>query len=61
MYLISEREKWLLERRRKDILLKDIAEAIGCSIALLSYYENGTKNLSAEKEKAYKEYIAKAP
>lgn len=41
----------------KDIRLREIAEYIGCSIALISYYEHGKVNMDDIKIFKYKKFI----
>ncbi|MEQ6356085.1 transcriptional regulator [Lysinibacillus sp. KCTC 33748] len=48
-----------LMRRQKQIRLTDIARHIGCSIALLSKYENNKVAMEANKVQKYKEFILK--
>ncbi|MGE6488930.1 helix-turn-helix domain-containing protein [Paenisporosarcina sp. NPDC076898] len=44
-------------RKRKRIKLKDIAEYIGCSISLLSRYENMSVCMDSDKVIKYERYI----
>lgn len=44
-------------RKRKRIKLKDIAEFIGCSISLLSRYENLSVHMDFNKAIKYEQYI----
>lgn len=46
-----------MKRIAKKITLKEIADEIGCSIALVSKYENEKRNMSSDKVKQYEEYI----
>lgn len=46
-----------LMRRQKGIKLSQIAEFIGCSVPLLSRYENNKVAMDSEKVKQYKEFI----
>lgn len=48
---------WSLKRKKK-IKNKDIAAAIGASQALVSLYMNGKCQISQEKERLLKEFIA---
>lgn len=48
---------WKMKRIAKKITLKEIADEIGCSIALVSKYENEKRNMSSDKVKQYEEYI----
>lgn len=53
---MNERERYTAIRRRNKIRLKDIADYVGCSIALLSKYENGLI-ISHDKVIKYKQFI----
>ena len=44
-------------RKRKRIKLKDIAEYIGCSISLLSRYENMSVCMDSDKVIKYERYF----
>jgi transcriptional regulator with XRE-family HTH domain len=55
--LYQEKMKYFLMRKQKKIRLKEIANYIGCSIALLSMYENNQLNIDPEKERKYVEFI----
>ena len=46
-----------MKRIAKKITLKEIADYIGCSVALISKYENKERNMSSDKVKQYEEYI----
>lgn len=54
---MTEREHYFLQRKRKKIKLHEIANQIGCSVALLSMYENGKTQISPDKERKYKQFI----
>lgn len=54
---LTEREKYILMRKRKKISLNELAQKIGCSISLLSKYENGKINIDQSKERKYKQII----
>ena len=54
---MNKREMMLLERRRKGIKLKELAEFIGVSIPMLSQFETGKKNLNPEFERMYDNFI----
>lgn len=47
----------LMTRRQKRITLKELSEHIGCSISLLSLYENNKVSLDTIKQQKYKQYI----
>ncbi|MET3658659.1 XRE family transcriptional regulator [Sporosarcina psychrophila] len=51
------RTEQFLMRRQKRIKLSEIAKYIGCSIALLSKYENNLVAMESIKVRKYKEYI----
>jgi len=44
-------------RRKKKITLKELAEYIGCSISLLSLFENEKVDMDAIKRQKYRQYI----
>lgn len=48
---------WKIQRMKKKITLREIAEKIGCSITLISKYENDERNMSIDKVKQYEKYI----
>lgn len=52
-----EVEKYFLMRRRKGITLKQVAKYVGCSVSMLSLYENGRCNMDVNKKVKYKEFI----
>lgn len=56
---MNEREEYLLKRKRKKIRLKQIADHIGCSVALLSRWETGGYGIAEEKKRKYKDFIEK--
>ena len=51
------KDELFLLRRKKKIILKDISNHIGLSIAALSRYENNILKLSSSNENQYKNYI----
>ncbi|UUZ84039.1 helix-turn-helix domain-containing protein [Paenibacillus sp. P26] len=53
----SPRQIFRIIRTHKKIKLKDIANAVGVSIQMISMYENERTNLHMEKEKIYRAYI----
>jgi len=55
--IIMEKDSLFLMRRKKKIVLREIAEHIGCSIAMLSLFENDKANLDLQKQILYKNYI----
>lgn len=54
---MSIKDMYIIERRKKKIRLRQLAECIGCSPSLLSRYETGDCEMDKEKVKKYKEYI----
>lgn len=44
--VLTEKEKFMLWRRRNNVKLKDIAKYIGCTEALLSMCETGKANIT---------------
>lgn len=55
--LYQDKMKYFLMRKQKKIRLKEIADYIGCSISLLSMYENNQLDIDTEKERKYIEFI----
>ena len=55
--LYQDKVKYFLMRRQKKIRLKEIAEYIGCSVSLLSIYENNQIDMDSDKERKYIEFI----
>lgn len=56
---MSTKELYIYKRRGLKIKLREVAKYIGCSISLISRYENNDINISDTKEYLYKEYIDK--
>jgi transcriptional regulator with XRE-family HTH domain len=54
---IKRRELYMLMRREKKIIHKDISKAIGISQSAISQYETGKINLKHETRTAYEQYI----
>lgn len=54
---MSEKDSYILKRRKQKIRLIHIAEYLGCSPSLLSKYENDLVDMSADKVAKYKQYI----
>lgn len=52
-----EKTELFLIRRKKRITLKQIADYVGCSISLLSLYENDKAILDKNKQIKYQEFI----
>lgn len=55
--MMQDRDVYAFRRKKKKIRLREIAKYIGCSIALLSRYENNELDMKEEKIKLYKFYI----
>lgn len=53
---MNKTELYLL-RRKKKIKLRQLADYMGCSISLLSLYENDKFTFCDTKEYNYREYI----
>ncbi|GLH62390.1 XRE family transcriptional regulator [Parageobacillus sp. G301] len=54
---LDEIEKWRLERIRKKIKLKEIADALRVSSALISRFERKGVPMGTDKIRKYKEFI----
>ncbi|MBT2667328.1 helix-turn-helix transcriptional regulator [Bacillus sp. ISL-4] len=54
---MSIKEEYLLQRRKKKIRLRQIAEYIGCSQSLISQYETGDCDMDTKKVEKYKSFI----
>ena len=54
---LNEREKYSVWRKRNRVRLLDIAEYCGCSIPLISMWENGKQNIANKILLKYDEYI----
>lgn len=54
---MDDRDYYFLQRKKKGIRLKEIAEKLGCSIALISFYENEKCNMSDDKILKYQQII----
>ena len=52
-YEIDKKDYYIIKRKQKKILLKDLAEYIGCSIPHISQWENNKSNMVQEKEQKY--------
>ena len=55
--LLTDKEKYIVWRKRKKITIVNIAKEIGCSHSLISKYENGTADMSNEKLMKYRKII----
>lgn len=56
-YTIDKKDYYIMLRKQKQILLKDVAEYVNCSIAHISRWENNKANMIDEKEQKYYQYI----
>lgn len=56
---MSDKDMYLIKRRKSKIRLVSIAKYINCSPSLLSKYENGSCEMSEDKIVKYREYIDK--
>lgn len=54
---IDRRLYYAMQRKKKRIKIKQVADYVNCSKSLISMFENGQANLSADKERKYIEYI----
>lgn len=57
MYDFTEQEKFVVWRKRNGIPLRVVAEYIGCSVSLISYWECGRTNMAEDKVNAYRRFI----
>lgn len=48
-------------RRQKKIRLKEVAKYVGCSVSLLSMFENNQVDMPIEKAQKYIEFITNYP
>jgi transcriptional regulator with XRE-family HTH domain len=55
--MITEKEYYIIKRKRKGITTIELAKVLNCSQSLVSRFENGKRNMSKEKVVAYKSYI----
>lgn len=54
---MSTMDEYRSKRLMKRIRLKAIAEYLGCSIGLLSNWENSRGRMSQDKIRSYMEYV----
>ena len=54
---MNERDVLMLQRRKKRIKLREVANYMNCSVSLISQYELGYANMIDDKVQAYKRYI----
>lgn len=54
---LTEREYYVLQRKRNHLKLKQVAKYVGCSASMICQHETGVNNLSDMKYKRYKEFI----
>ncbi len=59
--LYQDKVKYFLMRRQKKIRLKEVAKYVGCSVSLLSMFENNQVDMPAEKVQKYIEFITNYP
>lgn len=57
MYEVNQPEYYSVWRKRHHVTQLQIAKYIGCSGALVSYWERGQKELPGEMIKKYDQYI----
>jgi transcriptional regulator with XRE-family HTH domain len=54
---MSIMDEYRSKRLTKRIRLKELAEFLGCSIGLISNWENSRGRMSQDKVKSYMEYV----
>ena len=54
---MTSKDEYILKRRKKKIILKQLAEYIGCSQSLISRYETGDCEMDKSKIMKYQEFI----
>lgn len=54
---MCKKDEYILKRRKKKIILKQLAEYIGCSQSLISQYETGHCEMDIKKVRKYREFI----
>jgi len=54
---LTRREEYVIKRKRKGIRLRQIANYIGCSEALLCKYEKGHIELKDKTKELYERFI----
>jgi transcriptional regulator with XRE-family HTH domain len=54
---MTEKDLYYFQRRKKKILLKQIANHLKCSISLLSRYEREGIDICPNKENGYRQFI----
>ena len=57
--ILTEKEKYIILRKRKKIRIVNIAKEIGCCHSLISKYENGVADMSNDKIFKYRSIIVK--
>lgn len=57
MYEVNQREFYVIWRRRNKVTLKQVADYIGCSDALICKWERGKCEISDYKLKRYNQFI----
>lgn len=54
---MTTKEEYILQRRKKKIRLRQLAEYIGCSMSLISRFETGDCDMDKAKIVKYQEFI----
>lgn len=54
---LTPKETYMLLRKRKNIKLRQLAEHLECTEALISMYERGLSGMSDERVRKYMEFI----
>ena len=54
---LTERQYYTFQRKMKKIRLREIAEVLGCSVPLISMWENGKTDINDYYVKNYKQFI----
>jgi len=57
--ILTDKEKYIVWRKRKKITIVNIAKEIGCSHSLISKYETGVADMSNDKIVKYRSIIVK--
>ena len=57
--ILTEKEKYIMLRKRKKIRIVNIAKEMDCCHSLISKYENGTADMSSGKIVKYRSIIIK--
>ncbi|MGE7219643.1 helix-turn-helix domain-containing protein [Priestia koreensis] len=54
---MTDREHYLLKRRKLKIRMNELAAYVGCSQSLISKFETGKCEMSDDKIRRYRDYI----